>query len=176
MKRFESERLIFRPFDLEDADAVLAFSSNELVTRYTGDAGIVKNLSDARSVISNVWFSDYEKYGYGRYAVVDKQTERVIGFAGLKFLPEEGFPDLGYRFLPNYWGQGIGQEAAIACLRFAKRVLELKQIIGFAMPENLGSIKILENAGFVQKGLVTHDGQDFIRFELSSEQLACRYQ
>ena len=59
-------------------------------------------------IISEVFFEDYKKYGYGRLAVLYKPENKLIGFTGIKYLTEMGGEsDLGYRFLPDYWGQGI---------------------------------------------------------------------
>ena len=41
---------------------------------------------DARAVITDIWLAEYKKYGYGRYALVAKQTGQVIGFCGLKYM------------------------------------------------------------------------------------------
>ncbi len=145
----ETPRLLIREFDEDDVDAVYNFSTNEDVVRYTGDAGDVKTKEDALNIIRNVWMAEYEKYGYARWAVVLNDTDEVIGFCGFKFLPEDNAPDIGYRFLPQYWGQGIATEAVSACMDYAKEIMGLENIIGDADVENVGSLKILQNAGLV---------------------------
>lgn len=171
MNTFESERLLFRPFNMDDAEAVLAFSNNALVSRFTGDAGQVTSIKDAEHVISNVWLKDYQTYGYGRLAAIDKANGKVIGFAGLKFLPEEGEADLGYRFLPEYWGKGYGYEAAVACIQHAHGHYELEKVIAFVMPENLGSRRILEKLGFVKTAEVQENGELFLHYEMNQLQV-----
>ena len=49
-------------------------------------------------------FRDYATYGYGRFACVWKESGAVIGFSGVKYVPEIGDTELGYRFLPEFWG------------------------------------------------------------------------
>jgi RimJ/RimL family protein N-acetyltransferase len=100
----ETNRVILREFELNDLQAVFDFSSNTEVQKYTGDV-VLNNLDQTKDIIVNVWFSDYKKYGYGRYAVVYKPDNKVIGFAGLKYLPELRETDIGFRFLPEYWGK-----------------------------------------------------------------------
>nr|WP_240768670.1 GNAT family N-acetyltransferase [Olivibacter sp. XZL3] len=52
----------------------------------------------------------YIEHGIGRWAVVDKQTNDFIGWAGLKYITEEtngqkNYYDLGYRLI-----NGTGEE------------------------------------------------------------------
>ena len=155
----ETPRLQMRRFTLDDAEAVLAFSGSEEVTRYTGDAGMIGNLADAEKVIREVWLAEYEKYGYARYALIHKADNKVIGFSGVKFLEDEGVPDIGYRMLPAYWGQGLGLEAAQATLDYARDTLGLTTIIGDAVVENVASNKILQKIGL--KFIKTYEDQGF---------------
>lgn len=144
----ETPRLRMRKFTLADAAAVLEFSSNPEVTRYTGDGGRVKCLADAERVIRNVWLSEYERYGYARYALIHKADDKIIGFCGLKYEEELGGPDLGYRMLPDYWGQGLGSEAALATMEYAKGTLGMKRVQAMALPENIASNRVLKKIGF----------------------------
>lgn len=158
----ETERLILREFTLEDVDAVYEFGSNEEVNQYTGDA-IFKSKEEVASMIRNVWFEDYKNYGYGRLAAIYKPDNKLIGFAGLKYLPEFDKTDLGFRFLPEYWGRGLATEASRAILAYGFEKLGLKKIIGIAMPENIGSWKVLEKVGmqFYKTDDYDGDGGDY---------------
>jgi len=146
MIKIETERLILRQFQESDVDDVFEFSSNSEVLTYTGDKPL-KEKSQALDIIRNIWFSDYAKYGFGRWAVIHKADNKLFGFAGLKYLPEVDEVDIGYRFLPKYWGQGLATEASIEILKYGFDVLKLKKIIGVAMPENIASCKVLEKIG-----------------------------
>ncbi len=144
----ETNRLVLRPIELSDAPAVLKYSVDSQVTRYTGDAGTVTTLSDARNLITNVWHSDYQKYGYGRLALVVKESNQVIGFCGLKYLEDLEKTDLGYRMLPEYWGRGYATESSLAVLEYAKKSMELDEIIGMAAINNVASQNVLLKLGF----------------------------
>jgi len=142
----ETDRIILREFELNDLEAVYNFASDVEVQKYTGDT-ILTDLNQAKEIIKNVWFSDYKKYGYGRWAVVYKPENKVIGFAGLKYLPELNETDIGFRFLPKYWGRGIATEASNEIIKYGFEVLNLSRIIGIAMPENKASNKVLKKIG-----------------------------
>ncbi|TPH16589.1 GNAT family N-acetyltransferase [Litorilituus lipolyticus] len=154
----ETERLQMRQFTLDDVDAVYEFGHSEEVTRYTGDAGAIKNKADAQSIIENVWLAEYEKYGYARYALIHKADNKVIGFCGVKYEPELGCPDIGYRMLKQYWGQGLGFEAAEAALNYARNELKLARVVAEVVDENTASAKILQKLGFTHTKTYQEDG------------------
>ncbi len=142
----ETKRLVLRKFTKDDFLDVYKFGSNKEVQKYTGDV-LLKSIDEAKEIIKNVWFTDYKKYGYGRLAVVYKPENKVIGFAGLKYLPEFELTDIGFRFLPEYWGKGIATEASIPIIKYGFEVVKLNKIIGIADPKNIGSCKVLEKIG-----------------------------
>ena len=142
----ETKRIILRKFDAADAQAVFEFSSNVEVQKHTGDA-LFKTIDEAEKVIENIWLPEYKKYGYARWAVVHKADNKVIGFAGLKYLAEMDETDIGYRFLPPYWGKGIATEVSKEIIKYGFEILNLERIIGIIEPENIASGKVLENAG-----------------------------
>lgn len=153
-----TDRMYLREFTLADADAVFEFNSEPEVTRYTGDADAVKTRQDAEKIISEIWLKEYQQYGYGRWAIVLKETDRVIGFCGFKYIESLAMPDLGYRLLPDYWGVGLATEIAQATLAYGKRVMALENAFADAMPDNIASNKILEKLGFTfSQQVVEHD-------------------
>lgn len=144
----ESERLIIRPFQIGDEKAMFELNSNPIVQKYTGDV-LIKTLEQASDMLTNVVFKDYKNHGYGRLAVIYKPDNKLIGFTGIKYLPEAGGEsDLGYRFLPEYWGKGIATESSKMSLELGFKKLNLNRIIGFTEIENGASTHILEKIGF----------------------------
>lgn len=142
----ETSRLILRQFTIDDAMGVYEFGSNKTVQKYTGNK-LLESLEEARDLIKNVFLEDYKKYGYGRFAVIYKPDNKLIGFAGLKYIPEMDVTDIGYRFLPEYWNKGIATEASTAVLSYGFEALHVKRIVGIALPENVASCKVLEKIG-----------------------------
>jgi len=161
----ETDRLQMREFALDDIDAVFEFSTCPDVTRFTGDAGAVRSKQDAENLIKTVWLAEYEMYGYARYALVHKGDQKVIGFCGVKFEPELGLPDIGYRMMPAYWGRGLATEAVAATLKYAREVLGLERIVGEVVDQNLASNKLLLNLGFRPVDTYVKDGITINRYE-----------
>lgn len=167
----ETERTILREFTEADAPAVYRFNSHPEVVRYTGDKA-VESVEQMLEFIKK--YEDYGKYGYGRWAVVYKDTNEVIGFNGLKYLKQwDGLADLGYRFLPEYWGKGIATETSLAVVKYGFEVLKMEKMIGFVQHGNPASAKVLEKCGMTYIGEVYYDDQDkandfkVIKFELN---------
>lgn len=136
-------RLMHRAFEPADARAFFALNSNEDVMRFTGEAPLPSEEVALTAIESYV---DFERYGYGRWACV--YHGRVIGFSGMKYLPEHEVVDLGYRFLPEYWGQGFATESARACVDFAFTTMGVHELWAFVLPKNKASIRVLEKLDF----------------------------
>ena len=160
----ETERTYLRKFTENDYQAVFDFSSNKEVQKYTGDT-LLKTVDQAKDIIKKVWSADYKKYGYGRWAVVHKKDNKVIGFAGLKYLPEFDKTDIGFRFLPNYWGQGIATEVSIPIIKYGFEKLGLQEIIGIADADNIGSVKTLKRIGLKFYKQDVYDEFDSTKYE-----------
>ena len=84
---------------------------------------------------------------------------RLIGFNGLKFLPELGETDLGYRLRRDCWGRGFATESSLAIVRHGFEVLKLERILGLVLPGNHASIRVLEKVGMRRDGSVEIDDQ-----------------
>jgi len=154
----ETERLLIRPFSLNDIDPSYAMNLDVEVSRYTGDGGIVSKDEIKRRIVENV-LGDYEKYGFGRLAVELKGENKFIGFTGLKYLDDMDEVDLGYRFMKEYWGKGIATESARACVKLGFESLGLNKMIAMVLPENKGSIRVLEKINFQYEKEIIEDNQ-----------------
>ena len=154
----ETERLLIRPFKMEDIEPSYMMNLDADVSRYTGDGGIVSKKEIKRRVVENV-FGDYEKYGFGWLAVELKGENKFIGFTGLKYLEDMDEVDLGYRFMKEYWGKGIATESGKACVSLGFNNLGLKRMIAMVFPENINSIRVLDKLNFEYEKDIIEDNQ-----------------
>jgi RimJ/RimL family protein N-acetyltransferase len=168
--RLETERLLLREFVAEDAAAFYRLNSNPLVVRYTGDPG-VKSVEEAREGLLARPIADYLKYGFGRWACVFKNNGEIIGFAGLKYLDDLKEVDLGYRFLPEYWGIGLATEASRAVLADGFGRLGLTRIIGLVEPANVRSVRVLEKLGMTFERVIEYRGSEVACYTLEKAPL-----
>lgn len=146
MKVAETPRLILRHFSVDDAGPMFLLNSDPEVIKYTGDPAF-KNTFEARSFLEN--YNQYQKHGFGRWAVIDKISGDFLGWCGLKYDPAIDETDIGFRFFRKYWNKGFATESAQASLTLGFESLKQKTIVGRAMKENTASIKVLEKLGMI---------------------------
>lgn len=150
---FESARLRYRPLAADDTTGMFALDSDPAVHRYLGGIGgrIVTEPAQSRDVIRFIQ-EQYAAVGIGRWAVVRRETDEFMGWAGLKLVAgpingQHDFYDLGYRLLPRFWGQGYGFEAARAWLDYGFEELHLSHICAYTDAHNVASRRILTKIG-----------------------------
>lgn len=161
----ETERLRLRLFTPDDVQITYELGTDPDVIRYAENEPL-KDMAEAKQRLTEGPLADYEKYGYGRFAVELKETGRVIGFCGIKYIPEIDLPEIGYRYLKKYWGRGIGTEAAKACVEFALEDLGCKKLVALIMPENTASICVAEKLGMSRGPLIHIFDVDAYQYEM----------
>jgi len=164
-----TERLILRKITPEDLDHMFLLDSNPEVVKYVGITPLTKKEESAK-VIDNI-INQYENNGTGRLAVIEKETNKFIGWSGIKLLTDEvnGFKnvyELGYRFLPEFWGKGYATESAKASLELGFDQLNTDKIYAYADVENQASNYILTKLGFENKGTFLDKGDNCYWCEL----------
>ena len=152
----ETPRLILREIISEDLDRIFLLDSNPDVMRYIG-VEPVKTIEESVETIKKIQ-RQYRENGIARWAVVEKASNLLIGWSGLKLLTEpiNGFKnvyELGYRFLPEFWGKGYATESGKAVLEYGFYQMNLSKIYACVDIENIDSDKILKDKlGFESQG------------------------
>lgn len=108
----------------------------------------VRTLADAAAYILDGPVASYQTFGFGLYAVEERSSGKLAGICGLLKRESLDAPDLGFAFLPRFWGQGYALESAEAVVHWARNSLGLRRIVAITKPENRASIKLLEKIGF----------------------------
>ncbi len=153
MKILATDRLLLRQLTREDAEFIFALMNDPSWLRFIGDRG-VRTLEDARQYILNGPSASYEQHGFGLYLTELKESSTAIGICGLLKRPTLADVDLGFAFLPKYWGKGYALEAAEATLALGKNTFGLWRVVAITSPENERSIKVLEKLGFTFEQLL----------------------
>jgi RimJ/RimL family protein N-acetyltransferase len=147
MKVLETDRLVLRRFSTDDAAFVLELLNEPAWLRFIGDKG-VRTLEDARQYLLNGPMAMYERSGFGLYRVERKEDGVPMGMCGLLKRDTLKDVDIGFAFLPRFWGKGYAREAAAAVLALGKASLGLERIVAITNPDNDSSIRLLESLGF----------------------------
>jgi RimJ/RimL family protein N-acetyltransferase len=121
-ERLETERLILRPWQEEDAEAAMSVYGEETVSRWLSPAmGRVPDSNAMRQLLQR-WIT--EEAGLdspaGRWAIELREDERLIGGAVLLPLPPDNVDlEMGWQLAPQAWGHGYAAEAGRAVARWA---------------------------------------------------------
>lgn len=170
MKVFaETERLILRELEPTDENDLFEMDSDPEVHLYI-ENNPVKSIDEIRKVIEMLR-KQYRENGIARWAVVDKQTEECLGWAGLKYFKEPlnnhvNFYELGYRFKRKHWGKGFATEASKAIIQYGFEHLDIDALYAITDPKNTNSKKVLTKLGFEFKETFDYEGDPTDWFEL----------
>lgn len=148
----ETGRLRLRRLTLDDAPFILELLNEPSWLRFIGDKG-VHSLEDARGYLTRGPLDMYARHGFGLY-LVELHDGTPAGMCGV--LKRDGLdhPDLGFAFVPRFWGAGYAREAAAATMAYARESLGLGRILAITSPDNERSGSLLLKIGFTDEGLV----------------------
>ncbi|AZA99693.1 N-acetyltransferase [Chryseobacterium joostei] len=169
--KIETKRLILRKLEDNDAERMFLMDSNPEVMKYLETpVTLVEQSQNGIRMIQK----QYVENGVGRLAVVEKESGLMIGWCGLKLLkkPINGHVetlDLGYRFIPEFWGKGYAWEAAVATLEYGFNDLNAETIYAYADAGNAGSNYILTKLGFENTGEFEDEGVMCFWYKLKRE-------
>jgi RimJ/RimL family protein N-acetyltransferase len=143
MDEIETGRLQLRLFTADDLDELALILSDPLVLRHLSPNRAATREETNTALLSMI--RHWQRHGYGRWAVVELATRKLIGYGGLRNF--DGTPELVYLLNRPYWGCGLATEVARACLEYGFMHHGFERIIAVAKPNNLASRRVMEKAG-----------------------------
>ncbi|WP_287522792.1 GNAT family N-acetyltransferase [Okeania sp. SIO2C2] len=86
--------------------------------------GILSPLQTKEKIHS--FINSYKKNGFEKWAVILKETNKLIGYCGIAIeeIDKVHEQEIGYRFAPEFWGNGLANEAALATIQYAFKQLK----------------------------------------------------
>ena len=166
MKILKTNRLYLRRLTIDDAKSLYLLNLDPDVIKYTGDKPF-KNMADAKTFLTN--YDHYKKYDFGRWAVINKENNKFLGWCGLKYTQEIEEYDIGFRFFKKVWNKGYATESAMACVKLGFEKYKMSEIVGRAMKENTGSIRVLEKIGLTYDKPFNFDGQEGLIYKVENK-------
>lgn len=163
MKTIETERLLLRPWSMDDVEDFYAYAKNPEVGPCAGWKPH-ESQEESRGILQ-AWVNGVA--GEENRAIVRKETGRVIGSISLM---EDGCRprvpncrELGYVLAREEWGKGYMTEAARAILRYGFEELGLALLTVSHFSWNQRSRRVIEKCGFhydgtLRQGAVLPDG------------------
>lgn len=147
----ETERLFLREIIPADAEDLFEMDSDPAVHRYIYNKP--NTVIEEQYEMIRMLQQQYRDHGIARWAVVDKQTQECLGWAGLKYFTEpinghQYFYELGYRFKQKHWGKGYATEAASAIVHYGFSRLNTEVLYAMTDINNKASHHVLAKLGF----------------------------
>ena len=169
----ESKRCFLRKIKVSDIDEVFRGLSHPDVIRYYGVS--FRNLSETKTQMK--FYDDLINNDEGVWwAVCDKINNAFLGAIGFNdYNSKNKKAELGYWLHKENWGKGYMREILEMVCSFGFNYFNIDIIEAFIETENLSSIKLVLQNGFVQKELLndyeTKNGKtiDLIVFQKSRE-------
>lgn len=161
MTVLQTGRIALRRLTTDDASFIRELVNEPSWIRYIGDRG-VRSEEDARAYLARGPIAMYERHGFGLWMCESRESGEPLGICGLIKRDTLEDVDIGFAFLPRFWGRGYAHEAAAAVLDYGREVLELDRIVAITSPDNAPSIRLLEKLGlrleksFDMDGMPTH--------------------
>ena len=160
-----TDRLILRPVEKRDTDALLALWRDADVRKYLWDDVIIERDSARAVVDRNV--RDWQEHGYGLWSAMLPDSGELAGFVGFRSSDERPEPELLFGFLAKYWHTGLASEAARAVTGWIFQRGH-RAIWAATDPPNAASVRLMERLGmtFVRHGIL--DGREALFYEWSA--------
>lgn len=190
METLRTPRLTLRPLQWSDFSWFAALHADPAVARYLGDGKPRDEAATRR------WMEDQlalQRDGLGHNVIVERETERVVGRAGLSVYEmevaagPEGVPrvwwgpgsapdgvasraelEIGYAVHPAAQGRGIATEAARAVRDHALGELRARRAISLVYPQNRASRRVAEKNGMELDGEVDGWGTRLVVYAIQS--------
>ncbi len=153
MTNMETDRIIFRPWRDEDAEALYKYASDPDVGPRAGWPPH-KSVEESLEIIRTIFHSDH------MWAIEWKETGEPIGCMGYMVHGEsnidigENDAEVGYWVARPYWNRGICTEALRLLIDYCFREKGFRTLWADYFPDNPASGKVLEKCGFCDTGKV----------------------
>ena len=153
MKTLHTTRLLLRPWEVSDAQALYIQAHNPIIGKRCGWMPH-KSVEESREIIENVLRKPHS------FAIC-LSDNTLIGSISLLFQGEsllfqgesrlsvgENEAEIGYWLGEDFWGKGYMTEAALQIIRYAFEELSLTQLSAGIYKENIASQRVIEKCGF----------------------------
>ncbi|TKB43205.1 GNAT family N-acetyltransferase [Thalassotalea mangrovi] len=158
-----STRLSFTLMSEADSQLLFELDQNPEVMKYVNDGKPTTWQEIEQRFIPRLNAYRNPERGWGLWQVNLKDSDEFIGWILVRpanFFSEQRDDhnlELGWRFKQEFWGKGYATEAAQAVMDALATQPEVKAFSALAVPENEGSIRIMEKLGMTYIKTYVHE-------------------
>ncbi len=131
----------------EDARFIIELLNTPGWIQFISNRNSITTLEAAENYIVSVLIKGYEMFGFGLYLVKLKGKNISIGLCGLVKRGSLEHADIGFAFLPEFFGKGYAFESAVAVIKYAVKNLGMKKVLAITNTDNIKSVRLLEKLG-----------------------------
>jgi RimJ/RimL family protein N-acetyltransferase len=161
----ETARLVLRRWLPGDVSALAEIHAHPVVAAFLDP----RTRDDTAAMIER-YEGHWETRGYGRFAVTDRATGRLLGRVGVMHEPTweatEDKDEVGWTIAQERWGQGLATEAARAAIDDAFARVGLERIVSWTAPRNVASRRVMERCGMRYRGLADWNGHENVWYDV----------
>lgn len=164
-----TQRLTLRIPQPDDVDFLTGLDMDERVMQYIHDG--VLSTRYARIYAENVIEIAPIRAHLHRWIIQSREQGIRIGWIELsKYGQESKRADssddvqLSYEISPERWNQGYATDAGKAVLEYAFGTIELDRVVAYTRPENVRSIRVLQQLSFLRDGECTDGARNVCHF------------
>ena len=165
----ETQRLILREMEQADFDDLAQMLQDpEVMYAYEhdfSDADVQEWLDRQRM--------RYQRYGFGLWAMILKETGEMIGQAGLTMQPHRGSEvlEIGYLLKKRFWHHGYAREAAEGCRQYAFETLKAPKVHSVIKADNYASQRVAASIGMRREDefIARYYNGDMLHYRYSME-------
>ena len=174
MKILETKRLRFRHLLPGDLDDLSALYRDPEIRRYFPEG----TLSYEETKGELEWFlnghPDHPELGL--WATILKDNDQFIGRCGLLpwTLEQRTEVEVAYLLAKEYWGRGLGTEAAGGIANYAVEQLHLSRLICLITPGNKASVNVARNIGMTLERKMEDEQGPFLLYSMNTRPTVSR--
>lgn len=161
----ETNRLILRYMTMDDFDSLKEIISDQVNMKYYlkpyDDKGVLRWIN---------WnLENYKTYGFGLFAVILKETGKMIGDCGvtMQVINHKIRPEIGYHFRLDCHNKGYATEAAIAVKKYIFDNTTFKELYTYTTKENLPSRRVAEKNGMTLVEEYEDENESLVVYKIS---------
>lgn len=158
-KTLETERLILRPYTMEDAQAMFDNWANDpVVTKYL--TWLPHDSVEVTEAVLQCWINDYASGEGYHWGIVLKETGELIGdISAARIFPKFQGIETGYCMGQRWWHQGIMPEAFQRVLAYWFEEVGAQRVSALHDVNNPASGAVMRRCGLLFEGV--HRGGGF---------------
>ncbi len=166
-EQFRTRRLLLTRLRRSDLHDLLCMHHDPRVTPTVSGSG----RDSHAEALGEELVSQWERHGFGWWAVRDPASGHFIGRGGLRPAIVDGAPEVevGFGLLPEFWGRGYATELARVSIAQGFVRLALPDVISLALPGNRASRRVMEKARLRYERDTVRGGLPHVLYRLTAE-------